>query len=60
MHMQLVPSGLDKDLDQWVFHPLFFNLMSILLPTSNINLQKLSPRSISSVAKPCEKTHFIA
>ena len=24
-------SGLDKDLDQWVFHPLLFNLMSILL-----------------------------
>ena len=23
--------GLDKDLDQWVFHPLLFNLMSILL-----------------------------
>ena len=23
-------SGLDKDLDQWVFHPLLFNLMSIL------------------------------
>ena len=26
-------SGLDKDLDQWVFHPLLFNLLSILLPT---------------------------
>ena len=26
-------SGQDKDLDQWVFHPLLFNLMSILLPT---------------------------
>ena len=24
-------SGLDKDLDQWVFHPLLFNLMIILL-----------------------------
>ena len=24
-------SGLDTDLDQWVFHPLLFNLMSILL-----------------------------
>ena len=24
-------SGLDKDLDQWVFHPLLFDLMSILL-----------------------------
>ena len=24
-------SGLDKDLDQRVFHPLLFNLMSILL-----------------------------
>ena len=24
-------SGLDKDLDQWVFHPLLFNLKSILL-----------------------------
>ena len=27
----LMYSGLDKDLDQWVFHPLLFNLMSILL-----------------------------
>ena len=26
-------SGLDKDLDQRAFHPLLFNLMSILLPT---------------------------
>ena len=26
-------SGLEKDLDQWVFHPLLFNLMSISLPT---------------------------
>ena len=26
-------SGLDKDLDQWVFHPLLFNLMSISLTT---------------------------
>ena len=25
------PTGLDKDLDQWVLHPLLFNLMSILL-----------------------------
>ena len=24
-------SGLDKDLDQWVFHTILFNLMSILL-----------------------------
>ena len=24
-------SGLDKDLDQWVVHPLLLNLMSILL-----------------------------
>ena len=24
-------SGLDKDLDQWVFHPLLFKSMSILL-----------------------------
>ena len=24
-------SGLEKDLDQWVFHTLLFNLMSILL-----------------------------
>ena len=24
-------SGLDKDLDQWVFHPILFNLMSTLL-----------------------------
>ena len=24
-------SDLDKDLDQWVFHPLLFNLMSNLL-----------------------------
>ena len=27
----LMYSGLDKNLDQWVFHPLLFNLMSILL-----------------------------
>ena len=26
-----VHSGLDKDFDQWVFHPLLFNLMCILL-----------------------------
>ena len=26
-----IKSGLDKDLDQWVFLPLLFNLMSILL-----------------------------
>ena len=50
----LQPSGLDKDLDQWVFHPLLFNSMSILLPTKISNC-----RSISSVAKTCEKTHFI-
>ena len=24
-------SGLDKGLDQWVFHPLLFSLLSILL-----------------------------
>ena len=57
VHRKHSISGLDKDLDQWVFHPLLFNLMSILLPTQNTKLQK--PRSISSVAKPCEKTHFI-
>ena len=34
-------SGLDKDLDQWVFHPLLFNLMSILLHISIIKLQKM-------------------
>ena len=34
-------SGLDKDLDQWVFHPLLFNLMSILLLNQNIKLQKM-------------------
>ena len=34
-------SGLDKDLDQWVFHPLLFNLMSILLHILNIKLQKM-------------------
>ena len=34
-------SGLDKDLDQWVFHPLLFNLMSILLHMLNIKLQKM-------------------
>ena len=28
---ELYSSGLDKDLDQWVFHPLRLNLMSILL-----------------------------
>ena len=36
-------SGLDKDLDQWVFNPLLFNLRSILLNNSllkNIKLQK--------------------
>ena len=26
-------SGLDKELHQWVFHTLLFNVMSILLPT---------------------------
>ena len=31
----------DKDLDQWVFHPLLFNLMSILLHIKNIKLQKM-------------------
>ena len=34
-------SGLDKDLDKWVFHPLLFNLMSFLLHISNIKLQKM-------------------
>ena len=34
-------SGLDKDLDQWVFHPLLFNLMSIFLHIKNIKLQKM-------------------
>ena len=34
-------SGLDKDLDQWVFHTLLFNLMSILLHIQNIKLQKM-------------------
>ena len=34
-------SGLDKDLDQWVFHPLLFNLMSNLLHISIIKLQKM-------------------
>ena len=33
-------SGLDKDLDQWVFHPLLFHLISILLHIYNIKLQK--------------------
>ena len=26
-----IVSGLDKDLAQWVLHPILFNLMSILL-----------------------------
>ena len=26
-------SSLDKDLEQWVYYPLIFDLMSILLPT---------------------------
>ena len=26
---EVLASGLDKDLDRWVFHPLLFNLMSI-------------------------------
>ena len=34
-------SGLDKDLDQWVFHPLHLNLMSILLHIKNVRLQKM-------------------
>ena len=34
-------SGLDKDLDQWIFYPLLFNLMSILLHIQNIKLQKM-------------------
>ena len=29
--VEMTNSGLDKDLDQWVFHPLLINLMSILL-----------------------------
>ena len=32
----VIPNGLDKDLDQWVFHPLLFNWMSILLHIKNI------------------------
>ena len=34
-------SGLDKNLDQWVVHPLLFNLMSISLHISNMKLQKM-------------------
>ena len=34
-------SGPDKDLDQWVYYPLLFNLMSILLHMKNIKLQKM-------------------
>ena len=36
-----IASGLDKDLDQWVFHPLLLNSMSILLHILNIKLQKM-------------------
>ena len=44
-------SGLNMDLDQWVFYPLLFNLMSILLPTSKYQ--------IAENAKPCKKTQYI-
>ena len=30
-HLKNILSGLDKDMEQWVFHPLLFNLMNILL-----------------------------
>ena len=33
MRLITCTSGVDKDLDQWVFHPLLFNLIGILLPT---------------------------
>ena len=29
--LKIASSGLDNDLDQWVFHPLLFKLISILL-----------------------------
>ena len=38
---QALSSGLDKDLDQWVFYPLLFNLMSILLLLKIFKLQKM-------------------
>ena len=38
---QHIDSGLDKDLDQWVLHPLLFNLMSISLGIKYIKLQKM-------------------
>ena len=41
VYFSIICSGLDKDLDQSVFHPLLFDLMSILLPTKNIKLQKM-------------------
>ena len=34
-------SGLDKDWDQWLFHPLLFNFMSILFHIKTIKLQKI-------------------
>ena len=53
MYLTLPPpnlsSGLDKDLDQWVFHPLLFNLMSILL---HIKYQ------IAENAKPCKRPNI--
>ena len=38
---QHIDSGLDKYLDQWVLHPLLFNLMSISLGIKYIKLQKM-------------------
>ena len=46
-------SGRDKDLDQWVFHPLLFNLMSIYF-TPYLKYQ------IAENAKPCKKTQLFA
>ena len=46
----LIFSGLDKDLDQWVFYPLLFNLMSY---TPYLKYQ------IAENAKPCKKIKYL-
>ena len=45
-------SGLDKDLVQWVFNPLLFNLMSIFTPYLKYQ--------IAENAKPCKKDPIFA
>ena len=51
METSYIYSSLDKDLDQWVFQPLLFNLMSILL--------HIKKYKIAENAKPCKKTHYL-